>query len=342
VTAQHITRLELYTADRDRAVEYLTHLGLAPTGAFTGASLPDRTTTVLSSGTATIAVSAPVGSDGPVAAHLERHGDGIAEIVIACADPEASRRSALAAGATADDAADAAGTGRIGIRVPGLEPVRHVLVAADADPEHPEVAPTQPSLFDHLALCVRTGTVGQVAEFYQQGLGLDLHFSEFTEVGRQAMSSLVVQSASGGVTFVIVESAVGHEPGQLDTFLAANDGPGVHHIALLVGDLVGYVPQAGERGIEFLDAPDAYYDVIHDRDPDIDPDVAADLAAVRGTGILVDTDEWGELLQVFTRSPYPRGTLFYELVERRKARTFGTRNIRALYEAVEQSRSRVG
>jgi 4-hydroxymandelate synthase len=333
VTAQHITRLELYTANRDHAVEYLTRLGLAPTGSPTGDSLPDRETTVLSSGTATIAVSAPVGSGGPVAAHLERHGDGIAEIVIACADAEATHRRALTAGATTDD-----DTGRIGIRIPGLEPVRHVLVPSGGDPEHQEVAPTQPSLIDHLALCVRSGTVRQVADFYQHGLGLDLHFSEFTEVGSQAMSSLVVQSASGGATFVIVESAPGHEPGQLDSFLAANDGPGVHHIALLVDDLIGYTAQATERGITFLDAPDAYYDLAHDRDPR----VAADVAAVRGTGILVDTDEWGELLQIFTRSPYPRGTLFYELVERRQARTFGTRNIRALYEAVEQSRSRVG
>jgi 4-hydroxymandelate synthase len=336
VTAQHITHLELYTADHHAAVDHLTRLGLVPADP-APAPRPGRETTVLSVGAATLAVTAPTGSGGPVAEYLDRHGDGIAEIVFSCDDVEATLGQALAAGARVDGTDDEA-TGRAAVRVPGLEPVRHVLVPAEGELARPAVGPTQPGLIDHIALCVRSGAVVQVAGFYQHGLGLDLFFSEFTEVGNQAMDSLVVQSASGGVTFVIVESTPGREPGQLDTFIASNDGPGVHHIAMLVDDLVGYTAQATERDIRFLDAPDAYYDLAHDRDPR----VAEDLATVRGTGILVDTDEWGELLQIFTRSPYPRGTLFYEVIERREARTFGTRNIRALYEAVEQARNTVG
>jgi 4-hydroxymandelate synthase len=90
--------------------------------------------------------------------------------------------------------------------------------------------------------------------------------------------------------------------------------------------------------VEFLGTPDTYYDMLAERLPE----VRADIARLRSSSVLLDRDEWGYLLQLFTRSPYPRNTLFYELIQRRGARGFGSRNIRALYEAVERDRVAAG
>lgn len=187
-------------------------------------------------------------------------------------------------------------------------------------------------LLDHVAVCVDSGTLAACADFYTNAFGLREYSSEYIAVGDQAMDSIVVRSPSGGITFTILEQDPARKAGQVEAFLSRNGGPGVQHLAFLVDDIVSAVHMYAARGIDFLRTPGAYYDMLADRLPEI----RADITDLRATHVLADRDEWGYLLQLFTRSPYRRNTMFYELVQRRGARGFGSANIRALYEAVER------
>jgi 4-hydroxymandelate synthase len=108
----------------------------------------------------------------------------------------------------------------------------------------------------------------------------------------------------------------------------------VQHLAFLVDAIIPAVNEFRRQGVEFLDTPDVYYDALSERCPDM----REEIVELRSADVLADRDEWGYLLQLFTRSPYKRNTLFYELIQRRGARGFGSANIRALYEAVERDR----
>lgn len=157
---------------------------------------------------------------------------------------------------------------------------------------------------------------------------------EYVALGGQAMDSIVVRSASGRVTFTLVAPDPTKNPGQLDAFLERNGGAGVQHLAFLVDDIIPAVHEFRERGVEFLSTPGTYYDLLLERFPEMWDQITELLAAQ----VLADRDEWGHLLQLFSRSPYERNTLFFELIQRQGSRGFGSANIRALYEAVERDR----
>ena len=234
----------------------------------------------------------------------------------------------------------------------GLGDIRHTLVAAE--PGLPAGRPRRPGpatsaqaaggvqarqagqiqLLDHVAVCVAGGTLEDCANFYTDGFGFGRYSSEYTEIGSQAMDSVVVRSPFGGITFTLLAPDLTKDPGQLDAFLSRNVGPGVQHLAFRVDDIVSVVHDFRGRGVEFLDTPATYYEMLAGRLPGI----RAEISDLRAAAVLADRDEWGYLLQLFTRSPYERNTLFYELVQRRGARGFGSANIRALYEAVERDR----
>jgi 4-hydroxymandelate synthase len=187
---------------------------------------------------------------------------------------------------------------------------------------------------DHVAVCVDAGTLAAVADFYTTAFGFERYSAEYVAVGDQAMDSVVIRSPGGGVTFTMLEPDPGRRPGQIDGFLSRNGGPGVQHLAFLVDEIVAAVREYRHRGAVFLRTPGAYYDALAGRMAGM-REAIEDL---RDTYVLADRDEWGYLLQLFTTSPYERDTLFYELVQRRGARGFGSANIRALYEAVERER----
>jgi 4-hydroxymandelate synthase len=146
------------------------------------------------------------------------------------------------------------------------------------------------------------------------------------------MFSKVVQSPSGGVTFTLIQPDVSRRPGQIDDFLAWHGGPGVQHLALRTDDVAAAVDVLSERGVAFSFTPDAYYEDLPRRLGEIDVPVER----LRSRGVLADRDHWGLMYQIFARSMHVRNTFFWELIERRGARTFGTSNIPALYEAKER------
>jgi 4-hydroxymandelate synthase len=183
---------------------------------------------------------------------------------------------------------------------------------------------------------VNAGELQPTIDLYRTVLGFREIFEEHIVVGPQAMNSKVAQSASGAVTFTILEPDTTAEPGQIDGFLTGHDGSGIQHIAFLTDDAVRSVGLLQDRGVAFLTTPGSYYDLLGER---ITPK-NHDLSALRKLNLLVDEDHGGQLFQIFTRSTHPRRTLFFEVIERTGAETFGSANIKALYEAVEWERNR--
>jgi 4-hydroxymandelate synthase len=334
MSSHDIAYVELYVGELRSAVDYFTlSLGFARIAEADGSA---EHSVLLRQGGVQLVVT-----EGPSArAFLDAHGDGVADIAFSCDDVAATRDAALAAGASLV----ATRPGRVAVS--GFGDTCHTLVATQhatcfpVDRDWIEVpvdgdqlvARNSIRLLDHIAVCVSSGTLEESAGFYTDGFGLSRYSSEYTEMGDQAMDSVVVRSPSGGITFTLLEQDMSKKPGQIEGFLSRNDGPGVQHLAFEIDDIIAAVHEFGERGVAFLRTPGKYYDMLSERMPDIQ----AEIADLRAANVLADRDEWGYLLQLFTRSPYRRSTLFYELIQRRGARGFGSANIKALYEAVER------
>lgn len=191
------------------------------------------------------------------------------------------------------------------------------------------------SIVDHAAICLPAGQLRPTVAFYEKVFGFSQIFEEFIEVGSQAMDSKVVQSPSGKVTFTLIEPVTDREPGQIDTFLARHGGAGVQHLALLCDDIVSTVETLGNRGVAFLQTPGSYYDQLQERF--VRPDLLVE--DLRRTNVLIDEDHWGQVFQIFTQSQHVRKTFFWEVIDRHGARTFGSGNIKALYEAVAREKA---
>lgn len=349
-----IAYAELYVAEDREATGFLIDdLGFVPVavaGPATGTY--DRRSTVLRSGGVTLVVTQALREGTPVADYVDRHGDSIADLAFTCSDVRSAFDRAVLGGATAlRQPARSLTTGRDDwfAAVSGFGDIRHTLVTDDANGQLPpdrawallpaaaDTAGHRPAL-DHVAVCLDSGTLRKTAAFYEAAFDTPYYSSEYIEVGDQAMDSIVVRNADGGITFTLIEPDDSRQPGQINSFLEAHGGPGVQHLAFLVDDIVGSVRTLGERGVAFLHTPGTYYDLLTQRVSGM----ADRIADLRETNVLVDRDEWGYLLQIFTRSPYPRGTLFYEYIQRNGARGFGSSNIKALYEAVEREREAAG
>jgi 4-hydroxymandelate synthase len=332
VAAEDIEYVEFYASDERSAVEYFaSSFGFK----WIAESGDDGFhSSLLRQGSVQLIISAGRGTEE----FLEAHGDGVADIAFACDDVNQVFETAVAAGAPEI---------RVGSHkkaVSGLFGTRHTLVTRSVGSRLPAgrtwvslpqslVRPAgHIRLLDHVAVVVEGGTLADTADYYTSAFGLPRYSDEYVEIGEQGLDSIVVRSPSGGITFTILEQDPAKKPGQLEGFLARYGGPGVQHLAFLVDDIVSAVHDYGDHGIDFMSTPDAYYDMLIERLPD----VREEIAGLRTTNVLADRDEWGYLLQLFTRSPYQRNTMFYELVQRRGARGFGGANIKALYEAVER------
>jgi 4-hydroxymandelate synthase len=330
VAAQDIEYVELYTSDLPSVVDYfVSSFGFTR---MADCAAGGARSSLLRHGSVQLVVTAGRGTEE----FIEAHGDGIADIAFGCEDPVLACERAVAAGASLIDSAPGK------LVVSGFGGTRHTLVPRSAGASRPAdrawkpvcgtaARPGRVWLLDHVAIVVEGGTLTDYADFCTQAFGLVRYSGEYVEIGDQAIDSIVVRSPSGGITFTILEQDKTKNPGQVQGFISRHGGPGVQHLAFLVDDIVSAVHEFRDQGLEFMHSPDAYYDMLARRLPGIKQDIVH----LRATNVLADRDEWGYLLQLFTRSPYQRNTLFYELVQRRGARGFGTANIRALYESVE-------
>ena len=188
---------------------------------------------------------------------------------------------------------------------------------------------------DHMVGNVELGKMDYWVNFYEKVLGFTqiLSFDD-KDISTEytALMSKVMSNGNGRVKFPINEPAEGLKKSQIDEYLEFYEGAGVQHIAVATDDIVGTVRALMDRGIEFLRVPTTYYDVLEDRVGTIDEDIAS----LRELGILVDRDDEGYLLQIFTKPVEPRPTMFFEIIQRKGATSFGKGNFKALFEAIER------
>jgi 4-hydroxyphenylpyruvate dioxygenase len=194
---------------------------------------------------------------------------------------------------------------------------------------------------DHVVGNVQLGKMNHWVDFYHQVMGFRqlLHFDDkdiSTEYS--ALMSKVMQNGNGRVKFPINEPAEGRKKSQIEEYLDYYLTPGVQHIAMITGNILETVSKLQDNGIEFLRVPDAYYEVLPDRVGKIDEN----MRAIHELGILVDRDDEGYLLQVFSKPIQDRPTMFVEVIQRHGSRGFGKGNFRALFESIEAEQDKRG
>ncbi|MFE7201997.1 4-hydroxyphenylpyruvate dioxygenase [Pseudonocardia alni] len=321
----------------------------------------DHHSYVLRSGAVRFELRGAVDPDSPVADHHRRHGDGIVDIALEVPDVDRCIAHARAQGATVlvepHDTADEHGTVR-SAAIATYGDTRHTLVdrsrytgpylpghvARSSSVDRPADAPRR--LFqalDHVVGNVEYGRMDSWVDFYHRIMGFT-NMAEFIgddiATDYSALMSKVVASGNHRVKFPLNEPSPGRRKSQIDEYLDFHRGPGAQHLALATNDILTTVDVLRSRGVEFLDTPDAYYS---------DPELRARIGSVRvpiaelaSRGILVDRDEDGYLLQIFTKPVGDRPTVFFELIERHGSLGFGKGNFRALFEAIEREQERRG
>jgi len=194
---------------------------------------------------------------------------------------------------------------------------------------------------DHMVGNVELGAMNKWVKFYEEVMGFAqiLSFDD-KEISTEftALMSKVMSNGNGRIKFPINEPAPGLKKSQVDEYLEYYNGAGIQHIAVSTDDIIDTVGQLRARGVEFLKVPDSYYDVLSDRVGPIDEEISA----LRELNILVDRDDEGYLLQIFTKTVNPRPTMFFEIIQRKGATSFGKGNFKALFEALEREQEKRG
>ena len=318
----------------------------------------DRKSFVLTSGSARFVVNGGVAPDSPVLDHHRAHGDGVTDLALEVADVDKCVAHARAQGATVltepHDVTDSAGTVRMAA-IATYGETRHSLidrsrydgpylpgyVAREGSARRPGSAPKR--LFQAVDHCVGNVELGQMdywVDWYRKVMGF-VNMAEFVgdDIATEysALMSKVVSNGNHRVKFPLNEPAVSKRRSQIDEFLEFYGGAGCQHIALATGDIIASVDHMRDAGVEFLAAPDSYYE-----DPALRArigEVRVPIAELQKRGILVDRDEDGYLLQIFTKPIGDRPTVFYELIERHGSLGFGKGNFKALFEAIEREQA---
>ena len=204
-----------------------------------------------------------------------------------------------------------------------------------------EVAPIGLKYVDHCVGNVELGDMNKWVKFYEDVLGFKLLITfddEDISTEYTALMSKVVSNGNGYVKFPINEPAEGRKKSQIEEYIDFYKGAGVQHIAVATDDILETVAELRKRGVEFLYVPETYYEDLLERVGSIEEEVEA----LRALNILVDRDDEGYLLQIFTRPVQDRPTVFFEIIQRKGAKSFGKGNFKALFEAIEREQERRG
>jgi 4-hydroxyphenylpyruvate dioxygenase len=349
-----IDHVEFYVGNALQATSYwVRSLGfteVAYAGLETG--VRDRASHILEQGRIRIVLTGALVPGHEIGAHVAAHGDGVKVIALGVPDVDHAYREATTRGARGvqepHDLTDEHGTVRLasiaaygdtlhtfidrsnykGAFLPGYAPRDTAPVAGDAGL----------LAIDHIVGNVELGHMDEWVKYYEDVFGMRemLHFSDddiSTEYS--ALMSKVVTNGNGRVKFPLNEPAEGKRKSQIDEYLEYYGGAGAQHIAVATRDIVACVEALKARGIEFLSTPKTYYDDVPERIGEI----KEDLEDLRRLGILVDRDDEGYLLQIFTKPIGDRPTVFLEVIERHGARGFGDGNFKALFEAIEREQA---
>ena len=351
-----IHHVELYVGNALQAAFFYAHAfgfkRVAYRGLETGTR--DQVSHVLQQGRIRLVLTGALHSGSPIAAHQHTHGDGVKDIALRVPSVDNAYREATSRGATSVCEPREVSDERGAIKVATIETygeTLHTFVEIlDYDgPFLPGFEPVEDSTedsgmllaLDHIVGNVELGSMETWVKFYEDVFGMTemIHFSdEAISTEYSALMSKVVTNGNGRVKFPINEPAEGKRKSQIDEYLEFYEGPGAQHLAVATRDIVGTVTELRRRGVEFLTIPPAYYEDV----PVRVPEVTEQLADLRDQGILVDRDDEGYLLQIFTKPVGDRPTMFFEIIERHGARGFGDGNFKALFEAIEREQERRG
>lgn len=349
--------VELYVGNAKQAAHYYQAAWgfqpLAYAGLETG--MKDRVSYVLEQDKIRLVLTSPLEADGPINKHINAHGDGVKVVALWVDDAEKSWKETTSRGGesymepkTVEDK-----NGKVvlsGIHTYG-ETV-HIFVERgdyngvflpgyrkwESDYQPKEVGL---KFIDHMVGNVGWNEMNKWCEFYAKVMGFAQLISfddkdistDFT-----ALMSKVMCNGNGRIKFPINEPAEGRKKSQIEEYIDFYNGAGVQHIALATDNIIETVTQLKERGVEFLYVPESYYETVLDRVGQIDED----LAPLKELGILIDRDDEGYLLQLFTKPVLDRPTMFFEIIQRKGAKSFGKGNFKALFEAIEREQEARG
>ncbi|OFW75081.1 MAG: 4-hydroxyphenylpyruvate dioxygenase [Alicyclobacillus sp. RIFOXYA1_FULL_53_8] len=351
---QGIDFVEFYVGNAKQFAFYLSRAFgfevIAYAGLETG--VRDKTSYVLKQGDCRFVVTSGLSSDSPMAEFVKLHGDGVKEIAFTVDDAAVAYRNATERGAIAVsdmmEARDEEGVyrksavatygdtlhtfveraGYTGVFAPGYRAAENLFCGESKGL----------LAVDHIVGNVELGNMEKWVQYYEKALGFEqfIHFSdEDISTEYSALMSKVMQNGGGKIKFPINEPAVGKRKSQIQEYLDFYGGPGVQHLALKTNDILKTVTELKMAGVEFLSAPDSYYDELWQRVGAIDEDVKR----IQDLNILVDRDEEGYLLQIFTKPLMDRPTVFIEIIQRKGSRGFGNGNFKALFEAIEKEQA---
>ena len=349
--------VELYVGNAKQAAHfYKTALGfqeLAYAGLETGSR--DRTSYVLQQGKIRIVLTSPFDPDSEISHHIRMHGDGVKVIALTVNDAYDAFEQTTKRGAKAfmqpKEIKDENGV----IRMSGIHTYGdtvHVFVERKNYsglfmPGYVEWKTeynpgwTGLKYIDHMVGNVSLGEMNSWSKFYAETMGFfNLITFDDKDISTEntALMSKVMTNGNGYVKFPINEPAPGKKKSQVEEYLDFYYGPGCQHIAVATDDIVFTISEMRKRGVEFLYVPGSYYDTVKDRVGDI----AEDLEELKKWGIMVDRDEEGYLLQIFTKPIEDRPTIFFEIIPRKGAKSFGKGNFQALFESIEAEQARRG
>jgi len=315
----------------------------------------DRASYVLQQGKVRFVLTTPLRSGNAIAEHIARHGDGVHSIALWVDDARASWKETTSRGGRSvvepTETTDEHGTAVVsaiaaygdtlhtfverkdysGPFLPGYRAVTEDLVARPVGLLH----------IDHCVGNVGWNSMNEWVKFYEtvMGFGLYQHFDD-NDISTEysALMSKVMANGNGYVKFPINEPAEGKRKSQIEEYLDFYGGPGVQHIALATKDILETVTLMQAQGVEFLTVPHSYYTDLQQRIGKIDEPIEE----LEKLGILVDRDDEGYMLQIFTKPVEDRPTLFFEIIQRKGSRSFGKGNFKALFEAIEREQASRG
>jgi len=313
----------------------------------------DRASYVLEQGDARLILTTALREEHEITRHHAKHGDGVRDIALTVPDATEAYRQAVSRGARSvmeprRDEDDFGTVERAAIATYGDTIHTFVDRAGYDGPFLPgyvsvsENGQASPGVgltnIDHIVGNVELGRMDHWVDFYERVFGMTniLHFGdEQIQSEYSALMSKVMSDGEGKIKFPINEPAEGKRKSQIEEYVEFYGGAGAQHIALATDDIVGTVEALKERGLLFLDTPDSYYEDAPERVGEI----SEDYEVLHRHRILVDRDEDGYLLQIFTKTAQDRPTVFFEVIERHGATTFGEGNFKALFEAIEREQA---
>jgi 4-hydroxyphenylpyruvate dioxygenase len=308
---------------------------------------------VLGQGRVRFVISTPFDPGHAASEHIRKHGDGVRDIALLVEDADFAFHEAVRRGAEGvvepHDLRDEQGVvRRAAIRTYG-DTIHSFLSYENYDgPFLPGFAeaevegePVGLVAVDHMVGNVELGAMHRWCEWYSKVMGFTRYITfDDKDISTEysALMSIVMSDESHVVKFPINEPAEGKKKSQIQEYLEAYYGPGVQHVALLCKDVIETVGRLRANGVEFLTVPDSYYDELPARVGEIEEP----MARLKELGILVDKDDEGYLLQIFTKPLQDRPTVFFEIIQRKGSRGFGKGNFRALFESIEREQAKRG